>query len=239
MSASAASSSRDVSGKPVTSRTRGPSASRPGSRVRECPRTSTTESVAFGERRRIDEVDHLGAVVAPGRRVQQHALAGTDAESRARRTVVAVGEDVVARVPLDPDGSGQEGVRLAEDARGVGVLREQDVPAARLLDHGGHAARVEPGSMQREPLQRRAVPGLHHDLAAPARERAAQPVVDHEQPGGSRAHATTPGCRRPRGRRRRGPARTGRRRSSTASRRGARRASSRSIASGLQLALRP
>ena len=38
----------------------------------------------LGEHRRIDEVDHLGPIVAPRRRVEEHAVAGTDAEGLAR-----------------------------------------------------------------------------------------------------------------------------------------------------------
>ena len=56
-----------------------------------------------GERRGIDEVDHLGPVVAPRRRVQQHALVRTDAERPSRRGAVAGRQHVVARVSLDPD----------------------------------------------------------------------------------------------------------------------------------------
>ena len=138
-----------------------------------------------GEHHRIDEVHDLGPVVAPRRRIEDHAVFGADAERPARLGGIAGCEHIVARIALDPHRSGEECVRLAEDAGGVGILSEEDVPPPRLSGDRRHASRLEARAVQCETLERRAVPGLQDDLALPALEAATQPVVDDEQSGRS------------------------------------------------------
>ena len=135
----------------------------------------------LGEPLRVDEIDDLGTVVAPGRRIQQHAFLRPDAQSPARRGAAPGDEHVVAWVAVGPDRPAEERVRLLQDALRVQVLREQRVPAPRLLDDGRHPPGVESGPVQRQTLERCAVPGLQHFLSGLADEAPSQPVVHDQQ----------------------------------------------------------
>jgi|GEM_PF-591065 len=132
-----------------------------------------------GETREVHVVDHLGAVIPPGRGVEHHAHALGKAEIPAHRgDTGGIGEHVVARVTLLPDRRAHR-VRRAEYLRAVRVLGEQRVPAAALAGNGdaGPEPRI---SVESEALEHRAVPGLQHLLVRATAVSLAQPVV-HDQ----------------------------------------------------------